>query len=617
LDTDLFKYSKTSAKWNKIGLQRRAGVALPLFSVYSSKSTGIGEIADIRYLIDWCSVTGLSILQLLPLNETGGDFAPYSSVSTFAIDPVYICLRRLRKTDLTPFRKELREIKKKFPKKNTKVDYKIRHAKVSLLRKIFDSKYTFESENFEKFISENIHWLKYYALFKIISNLYPFKQWIEWDLKHRYLSSSNAEKILKNNPEDVRFQYWVQWQLYEQLITVKKYAAKKKVFIMGDIPFLVSRNSADVWAYKNYFKLDLSSGAPPDMYFANGQRWGMPPYNWFNIESDNYAYIRQRLKYAQNFYDMFRIDHFVGLFRVWTIGSDTPADEGGLSGRFDPENESEWEQHGRSILNVMNECTEMLPCAEDLGTVPDCSEKVLKEFGIVGINVQRWEKNYNYNDNFNFISPDKYRVNSVSVLSTHDSSAFAPWYKYETGSVDESTFIKFFEGKEFSVERIYRIRMNLFEPNLNNDQRLVWKKNISGVFELLKIIELNYEEAREFVDTYLISFSEKNKYSRYIGYDGKREMPVNTEFINKSLQTIFICNSIFSIQLMQEYLNLDKDFLKNYSGPEFRINSPGTVNDQNWTMRIPIPLDKILTLGINSSLKKIVKNSGRYFEDKF
>ena len=162
---------------------------------------------------------------------------------------------------------------------------------------------------------------------------------------------------------------------------------------MGDIPFLVSKNSADVWAYKNYFKLDLSSGAPPDMYFSNGQRWGMPPYNWTNIAADNYAYIRHRLNYAQNFYNMFRIDHFVGLFRIWTIENKTPEEYGGMAGHFDPENENEWEHHGRTILSEMNQSTDMLPCAEDLGTVPVCSDKILKEFGVTGISVQRWEKN--------------------------------------------------------------------------------------------------------------------------------------------------------------------------------------------------------------------------------
>ena len=115
------------------------------------------------------------------------------------------------------------------------------------------------------------------------------------------------------------------------------------------------------------------------MFYKSGQLWGMPPYNWKEMKKDNYAYIKERLRYAENFFDMFRIDHFIGLFRIWTVKKTKRA-----SGRFDPEDERKWEEHGRKILNVIVENTKMLPTAEDLGTVPDCSPKVLREYGICG-----------------------------------------------------------------------------------------------------------------------------------------------------------------------------------------------------------------------------------------
>jgi len=158
---------------------------------------------------------------------------------------------------------------------------------------------------------------------------------------------------------------------------------------MGDLPFLVSRDSADVWANKNYFKLHLTSGAPPDMYFAMGQKWGMPPYRWEEIEKDKYIYIKEKLKFAANFYNMFRIDHFVGLFRVWTIENNTPEEQASLIGNFDPKNKPLWKKSGEKIIDVMIQNPEMLPCAEDLGTVPDCSNKTLEEYGIPGMDVQR------------------------------------------------------------------------------------------------------------------------------------------------------------------------------------------------------------------------------------
>ena len=453
-NSSLLLNSKTSAKWNKIGTQRRAGVALPLFSVYSDKSIGAGEIPDLRYVIDWCKLTGLSVLQLLPLNELGFDFAPYNAVSTFALEPMYLSLKKLRMVDLKPFSKDLRNIKKKFSKGTGKVNYSLKNEKIKLLRKIFDTLDPDEIDKYRVFVEKNVHWLKYYSLFKILTKLHEGKNWQEWELKYKYFSSLTAEKILCNNSADVKFYYWMQWQLYEQFITIKKYAKSQKILIMGDLPFLVSRNSADVWAYKNYFKLDMSSGAPPDMYFSKGQKWGMPPYNWENISADNYGYLSQRLKYAENFYDMFRIDHFVGLFRVWTIDLKSPEEFGGLNGKFDPENEYVWEEHGRNILTVMNDNTSMLPCAEDLGTVPDCSEKVLNEFGVTGINVQRWEKIHT--GNHNFIPADEYRFNSAATVSTHDSSSLPAWWKYEAGSVDEIAF-------KMICENLNITDLNLFE----------------------------------------------------------------------------------------------------------------------------------------------------------
>lgn len=598
-----FLNSKTSYKWNRIGTKRRAGVALPLFSVYSKKSTGIGEIPDLRYIIDWCSQTGTSVLQLLPLNEVGDDFAPYNAVSTFALDPMYLSLKRLRAADLKPFSKELRALKKKFPKGKGKVNYQIKNEKLVLLKKIFESADPGKIEKYQKFVNQNIHWLKYFSLFKILTELNEGRNWQDWELKYKYISSLTTEKLIHTCSVEINFQYWLQWQLYEQLITVKKYAKRKNVFIMGDLPFLVSRNSADVWAYKNYFKLTLSSGAPPDMYFSKGQRWGMPPYNWENITADNFGYITQRLKYAENFYDMFRIDHFVGLFRVWTIDLKTPEEYGGLYGKFDPEDENFWEDHGRKILTVMNESSTMLPCAEDLGTVPKCSAKVLKEFGVPGINVQRWEKSRG--GNYNFLPADEYRVNSAATVSTHDSSSLPAWFENEAGSIDRLSFKLLCDDLNIKEDRYFNVLKELFDENFSNENRLHWKKNISNVYVLLQTLRLNYNEAKKIIDMYLSSFNEKGKFLRYIGLNEKNENLDPDNFIKNTLEKISSTNSIFSIQLLMEYLYLDKDILKNFSGNDFRINFPGTVSGNNWSLVIPVSLEELKELSINKIIRDI------------
>ncbi|MDQ3022124.1 MAG: 4-alpha-glucanotransferase [Bacteroidota bacterium] len=597
-----FLNSKSSGKWQRIGIQRRAGVTVPLFSIYSKNSVGIGELPDLRAIIDWCQQTGMSILQLLPLNEVGYDFAPYNAVSTFALEPMYLSIKKLRKVDLKPFRGELRKLKKKFPKGNGKVNYEIKNEKLKLLKKIFETVSTVELKKCKKFVEKNIHWLKYYSVFKILMELNDNKTWEKWELKYKYIAPLTTEKILRNFSHEINFYYWLQWQLYEQFTTIKKYAKNKHVLLTGDIPFLVSRNSADVWAYKNYFKLNLSSGAPPDMYFSQGQRWGMPPYNWENIGADNYGYIRERLKYAENFFDMFRIDHFIGLFRVWTMDLKTPEEYGGMFGKFDPEDQRDWEDHGKTILNVFAESSVMLPCAEDLGTVPKCSEKVLEEFGITGINVQRWEKKKN--DNFNFLPAEAYRINSVATVSTHDSSSLPAWWKTEAGTIDKLSFQQACERLNLNNEKIEYLIKKLFVEKNSDNGRLCWRNEISNVYILLNIFNLSYEELKEIIGMYLSSYAEKNKFRNYIRLNNI-ELNASVEFIKQSLEKINAASSIFSIQLIMEYLYLDKNILEKFSGTDYRINLPGTVSGNNWSIVIPFSLEKLKALSINETIKKI------------
>lgn len=606
-------YSKTKPKWNQIGIQRRAGVALPLFSIYSKNSIGVGEIPDLRKIIDWCKLTGMSIVQILPLNELGDDFAPYNSISTFALDPMYLSIKKLRKVELKSFRKDLRKLKKDFPSGKSYMNYNIKKAKIELLRKIFEDSDLNELEKYRKYKEENFHWLKYYCVFKILKEQNENRSWQEWDLKYKYIAAFTAEKILKSNEREVQFYCWLQWQLYEQLTTIKNYAKSKKVYLMGDIPFLVSRNSADVWAYKNYFKLQLSSGAPPDMYFSTGQRWGMPPYNWDNIVADNYSYIKQKLKYAENFYDMYRIDHFVGLFRVWTIDLKTPEESGGMIGNYDPEDERVWEHHGRNILEVMDNSSSMLPCAEDLGTVPDCSSKVLREFGITGINVQRWSKKFDLNsaNKFEFINPEEYRINSVATVSTHDSSSLPAWWENEAGTIDELLFRQTCEKFNVNENNYSELLDTLFDKKYSGNGRLYWSEDISNEEKLLSILGLNHDNGKEFTEMYNSSFNEKKKFWDYIGMKGEYKNKTTTDFINTSLEKINSSSSIFSIQLIMEYLYLDENILQNCKGWDYRINFPGVVSGTNWSMIVPVSVEKLKELSINDKLKDINQKSGR------
>jgi len=605
INYDWLLKTRTGEKWNKLGVQRRAGVCVPLFSVYSDKSMGTGEIPDIRLLIDWCRLAGLSVLQLLPLNELGYDFSPYNSISTFALEPMYLSLSKLVDVELKPFSKAISDLSAKYSPGGDRINPEVKNAKIEMLRKIFYDA-SRNSLSFLKFKETNMHWLRYYALFRVIADINKGKEWMEWDVMDKYLSPSRIQKITETRSDELEFCYWIQWQLFEQLSDVSAYAKKKGVVIMGDLPFLVSRNSADVWAYKNYFKLHLSSGAPPDMYFAKGQKWGMPPYDWGNIRADHYSYIRSRLKYAENFYDMYRIDHFVGLFRLWTVNAVATLNDESVDGQFDPPHEQLWSEHGREIISIMNECTSMLPCAEDLGTVPDCSDPTLRDFGITGMNVQRWEKKW---AGFStFLPAEDYRENSNAVISTHDSSSFPDWFEREAGTVDKAAFTAICESKGLSSARIEKLTAELFETHNDKENMLRWKPEISNVYVLLEKFNADYSEIQDVINLYLSSYNERKVFLKYLGHNSNT-LSTSPSLVRKNIAKIFETDSIFSIQLLMEYLFLDKKILNKHK--YYRINSPGTISGNNWSSVIPCSLNELIKSEINMQVKKIVEESKR------
>jgi 4-alpha-glucanotransferase len=349
-----FLSSKSAKQWQKIGIKRRAGVLTPLFSLYSKNSMGIGEIPDLNLLTEWCKKTGMSIIQLLPMNDTGFNFTPYDCQSTFALDTMYLSLMKIQGVDPYDFIKDIEKMKAKFEAGKKRVNYKIKGEKLKILWKMFESLEKLPAL-YEDYVLKNHYWLNDYACYKVLKDLNEQKAWEEWPDKFRLKEDEAMAKLQEKEFEMINFHMWLQWQAALQFEEVKAYANSCGVFIQGDLPFLVSRDSADVWAHQNYFKLDMVSGAPSDMYFAMGQRWGMPPYNWEVIERNGFDYLKEKVKYAENFYDMFRIDHFVGLFRLWSIKAGEPQATFGMNGKFDPPDEKLWKEHGQKILKAMSE----------------------------------------------------------------------------------------------------------------------------------------------------------------------------------------------------------------------------------------------------------------------
>jgi len=593
-----FLPSKFGSQWKRVGIQRRAGVATPLFSLYSKQSIGIGEFPDLKLLIDWCVSTRISILQLFPMNDVGFNFRPYDAESLFALDPMYVSIEKLKKAPVKYFKREISALRKKFPAGKPRVDYSVKMAKLALLRQIFSARHSEaaaeeSNKEFKNYREKNKFWLHDYSLFRVRKDENMQKSWEEWP---------SAGEGLQGR--ETLFYEWLQWQAFEQFRGAQEYARAKKIFLMGDLPFLVSRDSADVWAHPEYFKLDLAAGAPPDLYFAKGQRWGMPPYDWTKIAGCGYDYLIEKLKYAENFYDLFRIDHFVGIFRIWTIRRSDPAENAGYYGAFDPPNENEWEEHGRRVLNAVVKNTRMLPCAEDLGAVPQCSYRVLEEFGIPGMDIQRWARDWG--KTYDFMPSENYRCNSVATLSTHDMPPFSSWWRFEAGTVDEE-LLKIKCGSrniDFGT-----LKEKLFDPRKSSHGRLCWKKEIKDVSVLLERLGLAENEARDFMDIYRSTYDEREKFWRIIGMPSKSQEVCSVELVKQVFFKINSGASIFSIQLLQDWLSLDGSFKGGARG--FRINAPGTMSDKNWTLVMPYSLEKMKSLKVNKTIWEINSQTGR------
>lgn len=433
-------------QWETVGFKHHHGVAIPLFSLHSKSSCGIGEFSDLVPLFPWCSSVGIELIQLLPLNDTGQETSPYSALTAFALNPIHLGLQELSLTqgDASLQKQVL------YMQRLTKCQ-RIPYSQVLKEKDVFlrcyyklaggDSKTMIAFHEFKK---RNAHWCYDYALFKAIKIKTSWQSWEQWPKK---LESLSQELI-----EEVDFHQFVQYLCFEQFEKVKNTGATFGVKLKGDIPILINRESADVWAHTPLFDLQYSAGAPPDMYAEEGQKWGFPLYNWDALAAENYLWWIDRLRTAALFYDIYRIDHIVGFYRIWGI----PIDLAAIQGSFIPADKSTWIAHGETILRVMLQECDMLPIGEDLGTVPPEVRKSLSHLGICGTKVMRWERRWD--EDRGYIDPADYPVESMTTVSTHDSETLGQWW---TKNPDEAELFAAMLGLKYEPQLSLANRQNI------------------------------------------------------------------------------------------------------------------------------------------------------------
>jgi 4-alpha-glucanotransferase len=410
---------------------RRAGVLIPLFSCTGTTSWGIGEIGDLVAATAWLAAAGQRALQLLPINEMApNEQSPYSAISAMAIDPLFISLALVAdfpgEESLSGDDRALLARVRQSPV----IDYaSVRPLKRRALQAAFERfvkdewrRDTDRSRVFREFLAVQAWWIDDYALFRAIHAREDERPWTSWPERLQRRDPAVLADARRELATDVLFYEYLQWIAHTQWRRAREQA--QGVALLGDLPFMVDRDSADVWARQDQFRLDASVGAPPDAFSATGQDWGMPVYRWDAVAHDDFRWLRERARRNAELYDGFRIDHVVGFYRTYG----RPRDGG--EAFFTPAEEPDQLALGERVLAVFREPGAVV-VAEDLGIVPDFIRTSLLRLGVPGFRVFRWERKW-HAEGQPFRDPSEYPAASVATSGTHDTETMADWWESVT-----------------------------------------------------------------------------------------------------------------------------------------------------------------------------------------
>ena len=321
--------------------KRVAGVAIPVFSLRSEGSFGVGDLGDLRAMIEWAASVGMQALQILPINDTTightwQDSYPYNAISIYAFHPQYIDLRQLpqlrdkaRAAHYEKQRKKLNAL--------PQIDYEaMMQAKLAYLHELFEQEgaAALATDEYAAFADRASHWLLPYAMFSVLRDRYStadFTRWPECSVYQPELVEAMADEA--DCRPQVQFYCYLQFVLHQQLLQVSQYAREAGVILKGDIPIGISRTSVEAWVEPYYFNMQGSTGAPPDDFSVNGQNWGFPTYNWDLMLKDGLLWWLRRFRHMAQYFTAYRIDHILGFFRIWEIPVHAVH---GLLGQFSP-----------------------------------------------------------------------------------------------------------------------------------------------------------------------------------------------------------------------------------------------------------------------------------------
>jgi 4-alpha-glucanotransferase len=436
---------------------RRACVLMPLFSLRDG-GWGVGEIPDLPRFARWASASGFGVVQLLPVSEVcGGETSPYAASSAFAIDPVYLGLDACEdfrlaggRDALTPEDRRLIDELARAPSVRWGEVRGVKARAAALAFARFErEEWTRETERARelgRFMDARKDWLEDDALFSVLHERFA-SSWLDWEPALRDRLPGALQAARQEHRQAILHRSWLQWQLDAQWHRARTEAAALGVELMGDLPFVVATDSADVWSHRDIFHPELRVGTPPDAFSAEGQDWGLPLYDWAAMERSGFAWFRARAARAGELYSLYRVDHVIGLYRTFFRSAD-----GSQSG-FVPPEKAEQIRLGETLLPILSEAGEVV--AEDLGMVPPFLRPSLTKLGIPGYKVMRWEKEEapaggdhpaegqgdadrpahaaphaekERKPRIVFHDPATWPVLSVAASGTHDIETNAEWY---------------------------------------------------------------------------------------------------------------------------------------------------------------------------------------------
>lgn len=628
------------------------GVVVPVSALKTDGSIGIGEFADLEILGSWCVAAGIKLIQILPVNDTGFERSPYSALSAFALHPVYARLSDFPEADTVG--QKIALLKDSLSNDGNIEFDAVLSGKMSVLRLMWDSVDARGIKEIEKWEKRN-PWVKNYALFSLLKEENGLRAWTEWD-SHINPDEKELKGLWKKRRKEAMFWVWLQRRLETQFIAAAEALDALGVALKGDIPILINDDSADVWAERANFHLELRAGAPPDAGSPGGQNWGFPTYNWDNLRATDFHWWKKRLEQAAKFYHAYRIDHVLGFFRIWAVPEKDLSAMGGYFKPSVPISRKELEEKGFDQGAITWLSRAHIPGGElrDIfGNESSAVEKMLEQVGLEDLWRDGPEGPSEKEIAASSLSPEaKERLigllrNKTLLEVGRDAWIPAVNYQGSRGWITQSDAAKenlgnLFRDKNAASETLWEESgRELLSMMKMDGSMLVCAEDLGsippsvpGVLSDLGILGLKvirwtrrwdepgqpYVSFSDYPELSVATSSvhdsstlrgwlageakDDDELRRVLALDGESGLP-DSRILEIVLEKLQDSPSLISAYPIQDLLALDPGCVTGNPEDE-RINIPGTVQDSNWTWRMGFSLENLLRREtLNDKLKSL------------